>query len=577
MQPILNLFLFSTITLESLGHDILVDYLFPYLRETEIRALACTSKTLNYYTSDPSVWHDLYFETFGLHPNPFTTTKWPEMFRWRSKASMFTWGSLDNGRLGYSKDDVPEGSLTPRYGVCFPNAVPHLDNLVVADVVCGGFSFAILTAGGEIFVTGELSSKRPTFPIRRNLPVRGRGLLPIHFGGVPHGRLGIRLPDPEPLVTDFNHLTLEDQEIANDKIDYNDAFSHSELIKPKQLDVTSQTNVKFISIACGRCHLIALDEDHDIWIWDSMYMGPGIRAKFSFNDDQPHNLHVRKICGGWNYSAALIDGVGLIVWFNLNLQPLPRTKTERAASKAENKSVPVEYTIVPLTNFGSDSDDYIVDVMAGEGFLVYLTKDGRLYGINTANADSVANELRVKLDLFTKELASLQSGDVHKSQAQFVKLSGSFRNFAALSDSEHVLLGTKSCVISPDTDLEHQHQEQGQRWLPPNATVDLQGPTVIPELQKVGCISVTAGDYHFLGLLRGGKLMSWGRQSQDCGALGLGPADEVVASGQGRFDRSDLIVQKPQFVYTDGANVVAIAAGGWHSCAIMTTEEGITA
>ena len=163
---------FSPLTLESLGHDILIDNVFPYLDEQDIMALRTTSKALGQFTLDPSVWHDQYFKTFGLQPNPFTTYKWPEMYRWRSKAGMFTWGQSSSGRLGYSYGEVSEADWSSGMarGICRPHAVPQLANsMVVSDVAGGGFSFSILTAQGKIFAIGELHEYPP-----RNLS-RGRG------------------------------------------------------------------------------------------------------------------------------------------------------------------------------------------------------------------------------------------------------------------------------------------------------------------------------------------------------------------------------------------------------------------
>lgn len=525
-------------------------------------ALRSTSKALGQFTLDPSVWHDQYFKTFGLQPNPFTTYKWPEMYRWRSKAGMFTWGQSSSGRLGYSYGEVSEADWSSGMarGICRPHAVPQLANsMVVSDVAGGGFSFSILTAQGKIFAIGELHEYPPRnlsrgrgrvypMPARGPLPGPGPGgMFTVPRIGLPFFREANRnverviVPRPEADI----HFDGDNGD-ADDSMDYVSFFSQEERREATQLEVLSEKEIKFTSISCGRCHLLGLDENNDIWVWDQVYRAAGTRISFDFNKAGGKNAVVRKLSAGWNYSSALIDGIGLVVWYgNGSLQHLPETRTELAQAKKDVKSVSVEYTVVPFTNSLPDSDDYIVDIMAGDLFLLYLARDGRLYRVDASNAETIMTEPRTKLDLFTEELAKLSNG-----QGQFIKISGSYLNFAVLSDTEHVLIGSKD-----STDPKQPKP-----------------PIVIPELQQVGCISVTTGDHHFLGLLRGGKLLSWGRECQGCGSLGLGPSSSLEACGA-RKDGVDYVLNKPVEVDTKGGHVLAIAAGGWHSCAIITTEE----
>lgn len=504
---------------------------------------------------------------------------------------MFTWGCANNGRLGYSARDVQQqgGPATYR-GVYRPHPVPSLGSrLVVADVACAGYSFAILTGEGAIFVTGELNERyryppalagedgggwefggrpflraipRAPHAYMPNAPLQHpRGIeVPLHCGVGDRGGLQLDLgANPTP----------EEAAAQNDKIDYQICYAASELLKRKQLGVNSEKDVKFTSISCGRCHLIALDEAHDVWVWDRMYAAPGVRIQFAFNANEPHgagNKTVRKLCAGWQYSTALVDGVGLVVWFDTQLQDLPRTKTAQAHNKKEAKAVTVEHIVVPGTNHPLGSDQAVVDVMAGDGFLVYLTSDGSLFGVNTSSAETVLSEARVPLTLFTDALAKLANvTDSRLETARFVKLSGSFQQFAVFSSTDHVLLGSSACVVtSPGTGATGAGRTQQRP----------QGPTIIPELQQINCLSVAAGDYHFLALLRGGKLLSWGRECQKCGSLGQGPSEELVATKGAVVDHMDVVLDRPTEVeMADGGRVLAIGAGGWHSCAVVTTEE----
>lgn len=535
----------------------LVDGVFPYLSEKDILALSCTSKTLHYYTSLQSVWHDLYFETFGGQPNPFTSVKWPEMYKWRSRAGMFTWGEPSNGRLGYQVSSVPESERRNYTAVFRPQQVPGLKDLVVADVVGSGYSFSLLTGTGQIKTMGMLTENRAYATGPRRVPFHGndRPLLPhavVPRGPLPHPRhvplqTGAILPPrgqvfAEPLTLLESSDEEHDPAEQEDRIDYNELSVGRSLSIPRTLEFNTDMDVRIKSISAGRRHLLALDDDNNIWVWDQMYAMPGVKLAFPFNKDGP-TKKIRKICAGWNYSTALVEGVGLLVWFDERLQPLPFYKSERATNKKEGKTVDVNPTLVPLTNSDAGSDDYVVDLVACENFLVYVTAGGKLFSVNTSNADKIIDEPRVPLTAFTEELLRLV-GHSKSFTAKFVKLSGSYRHFAAFSNTDNVLLGVN-----------------------PSSSTD---PVVVPELQNVGCLSVATGDYHFLALLHGGRLLSWGRESRFCGALGLGNSSEVLAKG-GLQENRDVVLNIPIEVEMEG-KVLAIAAGGWHSCAIVTTE-----
>lgn len=73
-----------------------------------------------------------------------------------------------------------------------------------------------------------------------------------------------------------------------------------------------------------------------------------------------------------------------------------------------------------------------------------------------------------------------------------------------------------------------------------------------------------------MALLRG-AVNVLGMECQKCGDLGLGGTEAKSHIRQGEFVRGDFIVKEPVEVKTPG-KVVAIAAGGWQSSAIITTD-----
>lgn len=142
----------------------------------------------------------------------------------------------------------------------------------------------------------------------------------------------------------------------------------------------------------------------------------------------------------------------------------------------------------------------------------------------------------MELILFKKELIKIGGyGD------KFFKLKGSYRNFAVFSEQGFVLLGSQESI--------NQHKPKP--------------PTVIPELQKSGCISVASGERHLLALMKDGEVLSWGDTKY--GSLGLGRPSHKTAIGRKLLTP---YVESPTPVMLQGRPAIAIAANSHHSCAI---------
>lgn len=614
--------------LESLGHDILVNNVFPYLSEDDLNTLGHMSPILKQFVDDPAVWHDLFYRTFGTQPNPFTAYNWPEMYRWRSKAGLYTWGEEGNGRLGYRLDtpNFPQDILTPSrfpHGVCRPHKVDSLTNIVISDIVTGGFWSAILTAKGEIYGIGELTDYQnvPNYSqgTRRDRDLfdrlRGGADFPImlpqmRIGGVinrghnptPDSGVGNarnfpltphrpRIDHPNvresptntdnsssnpnltnnivlPNMDNFEDLsafepqsTSQNHDDEDDGIDYTEGYISSERVRSKLLDVMSFRKIRFTAFGGGgRMHLLGLDTDHNIWTWDRLFGAPGVKLDLDFNQHRKKPLEVRKLSAAWNCNAALVEGHGLTVWYDIGkAQILAKTRTEQKAWKEEEKSYKVTTTVIPHTNQRKGSPDYVVDFHAGDGYIVYLTEEGKLFRVSTRNPESIRTGGRTPLTAFDETLQSVfkKTLETQPSIAQsiaddykpkFVRVRGGYKYIAAISDSDNVLYAEAL----------------------DNYGRGLNNPEAPAELQNVGCISIAAGDYHFLALLKGGKLLSWGSESQRCGSLGLGNDQAKIAVG-GVLRGADFVVSRPTPVQTPG-KVLAIAAGGWQSSAIITTE-----
>ncbi|KAG5356560.1 SCF-associated factor 1 [Yarrowia sp. E02] len=277
---------------------------------------------------------------------------------------------------------------------------------------------------------------------------------------------------------------------------------------------------KVVAISAGRSRALALDENNHIWQWDKTFYDQAARLEFSFGDKP-----ILKITGGWEKAAAVVEGVGLVVWDETSM-------TNVAAVR------PVEHVTVPNTNLSGDAE--ITDVVVGRDAIVYIDRKGDAYSVD-ANALAKGP---VRLDAFMNKLKLSD----WKVEARFTKLTGNLTHFAFISDRDDVYLTPPDAPLSAKTE-----------------------PLLIPELQKKGCISVAAGDHHFLALIKGGDILSWGCESQACGDLGLGQAQEVIKNDGASERGMDLLVAKPTKIPIEG-HALAIAAGGWQSAAIITTD-----
>ena len=273
---------------------------------------------------------------------------------------------------------------------------------------------------------------------------------------------------------------------------------------------------------------------------------------------------IEKVAAGWNHSAALVNGVGIVVWF-----PGPQGTLDEEGTLVDGELVPGTCYIegTPQPSAISDEDwEYakevgeVAGIMAGDSYLVFLTKSGKVYAVY-AEPSMVAGTRPVQLYHF-----SAPTGE-----KPMTYISGSFHKFAVFNSDGLVYIGTKGQVQEA---LDGSMVRQG-----PGVEEALNKPTVIPSLQKRGIVAIAFGDYHSLALTAEGKVLSWGTESQMCGCLGHGPVEiarrrgvRLTAHGQlnepteVRFDPLETSNrQKPEgnqyFIFN-------ISAAGWHSGAL---------
>lgn len=514
-----------------LPNELIEQEIIPLLQISDIKALKLTCKTIYKMITDSSIiWHELFIKSFGAQPTPFSMDKWPELYKMRSRGKLYCWGGISGGRLAMSSQDVEPADHLVRdrfqVGVCRPTRVKKCDE-VLGDVSCGGFSIQILTANGDIYCTGSSyygglgrdsgpgSHGEDVEVFRRvpgsfsgirgnhtlfNMPDIGRlGNIPVHPHAVTPTRT-VPVVMPVPMPRTIPPLRAADSSSANGE-EKDGKMKNRFLTKQRTFN---SKPTKFLSISSGRGHFIAIDNQAKVWSWDGENYG--VCLKFINHSTGAELKYVLKVVAGWTFNCALLYGYGLVYW------------DSRDPLKEGDEQVLVNQVLISGTGDVS-GDNKVVDFIAGENYIVYLTLKGDLYRSDMNGGSSV---LLSKFHDYLKENGS-------SVKPKFTRITGSFKNFAVFSTEDIVLLG-------------HGKSEE---------------PVVVPELQSRGFINISVGDYHFLGLTEQGELYSWGVESNNCGCLGLGRLQ-----GSNRVDT-------PTKVEVEG-KVIAISAAGWHSCAIIS-------
>lgn len=490
-------------SMTALPSDIIIDNIIPLLSVKEFLNLCAVCKAFLSFADDEVYWRRLTKSTFRLPAQPLREKGWRELYKNLHRAILYTWGSNEEGRLGHHPSNRKVQS---------PWDVDLPVNQVAVNVVMGGWSTTVLTASGSLYTWGALSSF--------------------------HGSYSSYSPN---------------------------STSGERAAKLKFPAAYSSTNI--IEVSSGRSHVLGLSEEGRIWSWTQDDQ-PGMFINFIHIDTTTYGSTyygarrargtIERVAAGWNHSAALVNGVGIVVWF-----PTPQGTHGEEGIHVDGELVLgtcyIEGALKPSTV--SDEDwayakevGEVTGIMAGDSYLVFLTKPGKVYAVY-AEPNMVAGTRPAQLHYF-----SAPTG-----QKPMSYISGSFCKFAVFNSDGLVYIGTK---------------DQVQEALVQGPEVEVKSkPTVIPSLQKRGIVAIAFGDYHSLALTAEGKVLSWGTEPQMCGCLGHGPVEiarkrgvQLTVHGQldepteVRFD--SLETSKPQKPKDNQYFIFNISAAGWHSGAL---------
>jgi SCF-associated factor 1 len=273
--------------------------------------------------------------------------------------------------------------------------------------------------------------------------------------------------------------------------------------------------------SAGRSHILALSDSGRIWSWYHI-RNAALHIKLANVDMKEMSLSaksdesssygkVKQVVAGWSRSSAYLYGIGIVVW-----DPVERDHDEQETDTMlvlENAEVPKTGYRRTRSGPGESDEERVLGEEVGavlnytvlEHFVIFVTDTGKVFCGRFGDKNRVDDIL---------ELRALRA-----DPGMSLDIQGSFRRFAVFKGNE-VITSDQGYVESC---WNQQHHDPEQANIP--------GLHKIPALQDNKVISVAFGDYHYLALHSNGKITSYGKELQACGALGLGEDDEALARG----------------------------------------------
>ncbi|GAV51465.1 hypothetical protein ZYGR_0AD06480 [Zygosaccharomyces rouxii] len=487
---------------------------------------------------------------------------WHDRYKIRAEeAKLYTWGCFKHARLGYtatSNENLKEANMNSlggrvKFGVNTPTAVPwnpkdeqHADNDndddAIIQISSGGFSFQILTKSGKLYSTGStftgghrgpgpIAGEHDFDPLKAAIRELEESFHHTHQGTGGQinttGAIGISPPSLGPHQNLYEPLE-EMEAKTTEKVPGNEhirrmfARNCFEMFTSETLsfnvDQEKLNSIKFIAVVSGRSHFLAMDEERDLYSWDSPDSEFGVKLRFDGLPSKNTNPIVKIGCG-WDLNCAFIYKIGLVVW-----------NTRKALQKGQLSSA-VDYKIIPNTG-DVTGPGKVVDFACFQGdCIIYITNEGekiwRYYR-------GVVHDLELPLE------------------GQLSKLSSCISSLVLFTD--------QSCYTLKVND----------------GNVDIEDLTkILLDDPDDRIISLSSGDYHTVALTCKGVLYSWGLESQLCGCLGLGSPHNVINDHNiGRWESlRNMRVVKPQKIKLDNNyTCVAVCAGGWQTGALIIKE-----
>ena len=456
--------------------------IFPYLDANSFLSLTSSCKSLHQpeFIHEASFWSTIVRTTFRVPNQPVVQNdgkRWQKLYkRLLTQSRVMTWGDNQKACLGHSYSSPagfrmrgvpPRGHARPirQKHISWPQKMEGTEGLgVVSDLQCGGWSTSLLTSKGAIYTVGVMDGLQFNQPRTPGMQQAKMNPTPLRF--------------PPGFAQPWERYD-------------------------------AATAVRQFS--SGRAHVLGLSDSGRIWTWQNID-DVALNVRFIHHDTVEGERErgrgvVQKVVAGWDKSAALIEGSGIVLW-----EPLKRENDESAT---EDAVLVLETAVVPRSNhrdtktgrFRTAEEENLAETVGEvlnfivlEHVVLFSTSLGKVFASEiTWNR----NEQRMG-DPIVLTLTTSSEPD----EAFATDLQGSFRNFAIFTKSGNVLTAHQDRLIPLFQDVDHGN----------NSALF----TRIPALQHKSVISVAFGDYHFHALHSPGYITSYGNEPQACGALGLG-------------------------------------------------------
>ncbi|SJX65829.1 related to SAF1-protein involved in proteasome-dependent degradation [Sporisorium reilianum f. sp. reilianum] len=525
---------------------VVVDNLLPLLSSRDLTCLRSVSKQAKALVEDELLWKRKVLADFSFPAHATARMGgWFNLYKGLSHPHVYVWGSADNGRMGIDYEELGDrlgSGPHPDAGIPYPMKLRTIGSVptqarrlgteqddepqlgAVVEIVAGGWSFHARTSTGRVWSWGTMDGER--------------------YGGL---RASMRHPGTERRTPHLMHD-----------------------LPPIQ------------SLSGGRCHAVALTYDNRIleWrAWGTIWELEGFPTSITGASSSsaaagPSTSNIQQLEAGWSFSAVLTHSGQVWLWYSdwsadsFNRAYYRGHPLEEAmyGDPPGNEHLPrLPITVAPIQlpsmeqqqqqqqqnkqDFGNS--DKIVQIAAGEDFVIALTQAGALYRIDlhlpapTAEDHHAIERLRESMDgadqrdIGAKIHQALMTRFV-QTRARWERLSA-FEDPAPLPGFDTAWLENKRGVRGTVGKISHisahfrqfvafytVQQDVGEAQAEEAQTLVLLGtstsaePQLIPELQARGVIKVTMGDYHYGALTQKGEILTWGAWSR--GALGNWPA-----------------------------------------------------
>lgn len=224
-----------------------------------------------------------------------------------------------------------------------------------------------------------------------------------------------------------------------------------------------------------------------------------------------------------------VQDIGIIYWAPM------RDSDFLDGGRQENLAVAdallIDTVTIPGTGFRRKANDRfpkdslearigeVTNYVVLESHIVFTTHLNKVFSYpNTYPMPAIDMSEPVELTTFCDTTSANQA-------VQIMDLQGSFRNFAVFTSRNQILIANRELL-----DTFHNIQTSEETSQPP-----LPRPSLLetsPQRRRI--ISLAFGDHHVHALHDDGTITSWGSESQNCGALGLG--DEGAQEVRGILD-----------------------------------------